>query len=324
MTSPLSRIRRDWLRPARGRRLLLVGAQGFVGAHTAAAALDAGAEVVAACVGDEWRLAPLRANRLELVRVRPQWWELEPAVWRRIADGADAVVLLAYAMPPDGADPITHERAVNRDGAIRIAGAALEMGCHVVFTSSADVYGWRRPGDLDEDSPPMPERPYAVAKLEAENAIEALASPGQAVSLRLSTVFGPGASGPRAIPSFARAISDGRSAVLHREGRDVRDYVHVSDVAAAIVNAAVGEAPPLVNVGSGVGRSTLAVYRAVEHALGASLAPTLEPAVDAPGRLVLDVGRARRVLDLEPLPSFDEAVAEEAEWAVRRMRAPSA
>ncbi len=46
-------------------------------------------------------------------------------------------------------------------------------------------------------------------------------------------MFGPGENGPRAIPSFVRALHAGVRPVVDGDGSDVRDYVHVVDVAAA-------------------------------------------------------------------------------------------
>ena len=126
-----------------------------------------------------------------------------------------------------------------------------------MFTSSADVYGPWHEEPVTERTAPEPQTPYAEAKLEAERRLAEAAGSRSVVSLRLATVYGPGEDGPRAIPSFINAFLSDEVPVLHGGGRDVRDYVHVEQVAAAILNACTRPSPPAtINIGSGVGRST--------------------------------------------------------------------
>jgi nucleoside-diphosphate-sugar epimerase len=171
---------------------------------------------------------------------------------------------------------------------------------------------------------------YAHAKLEAERLVAGACGARGHVCLRIGTVFGPGEDGPRAIPAFVRALNRASPAVVHGDGADVRDYVHVSDVVAATLNAALADdPPPVVNVGSGVGRTTLDVLHAVAGAVGVEPLVRYEPSTRLRSRLVLDVGLARRALGVEPRVDFAALVAEEARWLVRRSglkseRAPAA
>src|SRR5204862_7818245 len=101
-----------------------------------------------------------------------------------------------------------------------------------------------------------------VAKGEAEESVPECCR--SATCLRLATVFGPGETGPRAIPSFIRALARGERPVVHGDGDDIRDYVYVDDVAMGFLSAAtIPGLAPIYNVGSGEGRSTISVLRAV-------------------------------------------------------------
>ena len=104
------------------------------------------------------------------------------------------------------------------------------------------------------------------------------------------------------------------------DGTDVRDYVHVEDVAAAIVNACLRPTEvPAINVGSGVGRSTRDVLDAVAHVMGTRAAAGSEPSLRPRSRLILDCGLARRELGFRPRGAFEAALAEEVRWLeVRR------
>lgn len=322
--APVAAASPAWLRPLSGRRLAVLGADGFIGSHVVRRAVSASASVTAVCVKDPWRLAGLEDEPVEVERVTGgRWWEpsclreLEPLV-----APADALVLLAYEPPSvrSPTDRLKHELSVNSAGAERIGKLAARLGTRLVFASSADVYGPWRESPVTEGNRADPETPYARAKLVTEELLAAAAPPGGLVCARLATVFGPGENGPRAIPSFIRALARSEPPVVHGDGSDLRDYVYVGDVAAALVNAcsepaSAGE-PTVVNVGSGIGRTTIEVLRIVAQAMNAIPIPTprFTPSSRPPSRLVLDPALARRRLGFRPGTDFEAAVREEAEW----------
>lgn len=278
------------------------------------AALAADASVVAVCVKEPWRLEGVAAE----IHMLPDaaWWT-EPA--RRAIGaataGADAAALLFYRPPPtaDTEERRAHERTVNTEGASRIAADLSRAGARVVFASSADVYGPWHDLAVSECADPAPAAPYAMEKLEAERHV---LDAGDAIVLRIATAYGPGENGVRAIPSFTRALSRGERPRVDGDGADIRDYVHVVDVAAAVVNAAFGDrlGGQTLNVGSGVGRSTLEALAAVAAALEADASPDFRATTRPPSRLVLDCTAASSALSLAPRCDFDAAVAAEVQW----------
>jgi UDP-glucose 4-epimerase len=314
-----------WARSAAGRAIAVLGADGYIGSHIVCAALAAGARVNGFCVKEPWRLAHIRDRRLVLEPVDGGGWWLDDAfvALTHLLAQVDAVVLLYYR-PPHArteAGRLDEELRVNAAAAERIAKAAANAGVALVFASSADVYGPRHDGLVAEETRPRPVTPYAKAKLEAERLVADAFGAGEGyVCERIATVYGPGENGPRAIPSFVRAFSRGVLPVVHGDGTDVRDYIHVDDVAAATLNAAVGPCDArVVNIGSGVGRTTLDVLRAVAAALGVEPLARYELSRRPPSRLVLDPGRARRALGFEPRRDFERAVRDEALWLRARL-----
>jgi nucleoside-diphosphate-sugar epimerase len=279
--------------------------------------------VTAVCVKEPWRLRDVaQGSRLTIHEgVARRWWEADflPTL-AELLEGADALVLLAYE--PAGAtgerERLQHELDVNAAGARRIAETAFENGLSVVFASSADVYGPKHDRPVSELEAPRPVSAYGRAKLEAERLIAAAGGPRFA-ALRIATVFGPGENGPRAIPAFVRAFHAHRSPVVHGDGSDVRDYVHVGDVAAAVVNASLlvretrGE-ELVLNVGSGRGRTTTDVLAAVAETMGVVPSARYEPSTRPPSRLVLDMTRAVDVLGIRPRDDFQTALGEEVAW----------
>jgi nucleoside-diphosphate-sugar epimerase len=301
---------------AAGRRLVVLGADGFIGSAVVRAALAAGAEVTGLCVKQPWRLEGVPGDRLTLSEVPGgRWWDesFEAVLGHRLG-GADSYVHLGYEPPPPGADAGAreeHERLVNARGTVRVAAAAAAAEVPVVFASSADVYGAWHDAAVTEDTECEPATPYAVAKLEAERGL-----PGAATVLRVATVFGAGELGPRAIPSFIKAALRGEPGVLHGGGRDVKDYVGLADVAGAFLASAVTPSPEprVLNIGSGVGRSTADVLAAVSRVLGAEARADDVPSPRSPARLVVSPGRARAELGFDPSADFDAGLRAEAAW----------
>ena len=307
-----------------------MGAQGFIGSHVVRAALAAGADQVrAVCTGEPWRLADLADARLAVGRVPgDRWWRQEDqAPFAGVIGGAEVTVILAYRPPEARSGPgaVEHELGTNAVGALRVAETAAGLGQRVVFASSADVYGRFHPSPVDERQVPAPATAYAVAKLAAEHLVTSVAGRGSLL-LRIATVFGPGENGPRAVPSFIRALLAGRPPVVHGAGDDVRDYVHVGDVAAAIVNGCVREEDgpaEVLNVGSGRERTTLGMLDAVAAAMGQSRPqPVHRPRSGSPSRLVLDSGAARKALGLEPEDDLAGLLEDEVRWLRAHCRTP--
>ena len=211
---------------------------------------------------------------------------------------------------------------VNTAAAAQAARAAAAAGVRFVFASSADVYGAWHDGAISEDVVPQPATPYACAKLEAERLIAAACRPDCYACLRLATVYGPGEDGPRAIPSFIRAFSIGSVPVVNGDGTDTRDYVHVDDVAVSLLNAAlVPRVAGILNIGSGVGRTTLEVLAVVAGALGATPQARHVANPRPRSRLILDPATARESLGFRSRRDFAAEIRKETTWLRERLAA---
>lgn len=115
-------------------------------------------------------------------------------------------------------------------------------------------------GLVGEDAAPDPRNTYAATKLHGEHlaATWARETGGAATALRFHNVYGPGM--PRDTPYagvaaiFRSALANGKAPQVFEDGRQRRDFVHVTDVAAAVVRAVAAPSPDqfaAYNVGSG-------------------------------------------------------------------------
>lgn len=298
-------------------RTVVIGADGFIGSHLARTLADRGGLVTAVVTRHPWRLRAWGTAGIEVVGLsREDWWS-EAAVVEiaRLVEGADAVALLAYR-PPELREHLAwsrHEEDVNMAGTLRLATAAADAGARVVFASSADVYGHWRESPVAEADEVAPGTPYGEAKLAVEDGLAEMDL--HTVSVRIATVYGPGERGHRAIPLFIEAYLDGRLPTLHGDGVDVRDYVHVRDVCGVLVAAASApEPPPVVNAGSGRGRTTREILEAVAAALGREPDCHSVPSPRAPTHLVLDSCLAASMRGQTADVPLDQGLVEEVGW----------
>ncbi|ELP62055.1 NAD-dependent epimerase/dehydratase family protein [Streptomyces turgidiscabies] len=184
------------------------------------------------------------------------------------------------------------------------------------------------PGLVEEDAPVDPRNVYATTKLAQEHLAAAWArsTGGSAVSLRYHNVYGPGM--PRDTPyagvaSFFRsALARGEAPRVFEDGGQRRDFVHVSDVAAANVAALEAEtrAGALVayNTGSGEPHTVGEMARALASAYGGP-----EPVVTGEYRLgdvrhiTADSSRLRAELGWKAEVGFEEGMREFARAKLR-------
>jgi UDP-glucose 4-epimerase len=300
--------------------LVVLGAGGFIGHAVVREALSSGARVKAICTGDPWRLQEME-REVEIHIHTPWWTQAFAHELRELLRPAAALILLAYCPPPHGstdAQRAEHEDSVNTAG-VRIAcTAAASEGRRVVFSSSADIYGSWHEDPVDESSVPRPHTPYAAAKLEAEAIVAEASVPSS--SLRIATVYGPGETGHRAIPTFITGLLRDEALTLHGDGSDVRDYVAVTDVAKALIAVALMSRPPrLVNIGSGVGRTTRDVALSVGKAVGKEPTFRYSATLRTPSRLVLDISLARRSFGFDPETDIGTVLHEELPWIRRHV-----
>jgi UDP-glucose 4-epimerase len=309
-------------------RVLVTGAGGFIGGVVADTLAAAGHQVTALVrdAGTDLAFAPT----VEVVGADLR----DPAQLSAagISRGFDAVChLAALTRVRESRQTPLRYFDTNVTGTVNLL-AALEHGTEAsgiapafVLGSSCAVYGEPGRGPIPETLPPAPANPYGATKLAAEQAVAYQAVTGRlgAVVLRSFNVAG-GVQGhvdrdsSRIIPA-ALAVAAGREEVfrVNGDGRAVREYVHVRDIAQAYV-AAVAAASPgscrTFNVGSGIGISVDEVLATVERVTGQVVRRVSLPPVAEPQSLVADSRRIRAELGWDSPSSTIETIIADA-WA---------
>lgn len=111
---------------------------------------------------------------------------------------------------------------------------------------------------------------------------------------------------------FIRKLLAAETPTIFGDGEQQRDFVHVQDVVRGFLGA-MDHAPTgkVYNIGSGQGLTVNEVYKAIQGALGVTVAAHYEPPV--PGELrysIADIGQAKRALGYMPLHQFQVSVAD--------------
>jgi UDP-glucose 4-epimerase len=258
---------------------IVTGGAGFIGSHLGDALIAEGWSVVVLddlSAGDA-RQVPDEAS-LEVVDVTNR--ELLDRTIDAVRPSAIFHLAAQASVTRSVADP-TQDCLVNVVGTLNVLEAATRHGAQVIFTSTGGaLYGDAAPIPTSEDFIPAPKSPYGASKWAAEAYLvtwrEAHGLPHTVC--RLGNVYGPrqnphGEAGVVAI--FSHRLWSGEAPTLFGFGKPTRDYVHVRDVARALL-AGVGT-PGTFNVSTGVETSVADLYRLMQEAAGAELAFELAP-----------------------------------------------
>jgi UDP-glucose 4-epimerase len=302
--------------------ILVTGGAGYIGSHMVLALAEMGEEVVVLdnlSTGFWWAIAP------EAKLVEGDIGD-EALLDRIMAEYRfDAVVHFAgsIVVPDSVRDPLGYYLN-NTVKSRMLMACAVKAGIpRFIFSSTAAVYGNTAAQPVFEDAPLAPISPYGSSKLMTEWMLkDAHAAHGlQYVALRYFNVAGGdpqgriGQSTPRAthLIKVACQAALGQRDSLEVYGTDyatpdgtcLRDYIHVSDLIAAHVDALThlrrGGESGIFNCGYGKGYSVLDVIKAVERVNGAPLPVRYGPRrAGDPAAIVAGARRVREVLGWQP------------------------
>jgi len=302
--------------------VLVTGGAGYIGSHMVLALTDAGHDVVVLdnlSTGVAWAVSP----KAKLV----EGDIADQALVARIIKHHDVDAIVHFAgsivVPDSVSDPLGYYDNNTCKSRSLIESAVKGGVAHFIFSSTAAVYGNPKSVPVRESDDLLPISPYGTSKLMTELMLRDTSAAHDLtyVALRYFNVAGAdpkgrsGQSTPRATHLIKVACETALGSRDHMsvfgtdydtpDGTCLRDYIHVSDLVAAHLDALTylkqGGESQVFNCGYGKGYSVLEVIGAVEKACGRKMDVRLSPRRPGdPAEIVANADKARATLHWQP------------------------
>jgi UDP-glucose 4-epimerase len=299
--------------------ILVTGGAGFIGSHVVDELVRSNCEVRVVDDLSEGKLSSieehLRNGRVCFFEGDVRDAEL---VGKSVQD-VDAVVHLAAvtSVPLSVENPrLTFD--VNVNGTLNVLKACTEARVNnFVFVSSCSVYGEPSYLPIDEEHPTSPKSPYAASKLGAEAWCEHFEEKHglRTTVLRLFNVYGPrqnsrGYAG--VIAQFLERVKHKQPLTIYGDGSQTRDFVHVRDVADAVVKAIASKKTckgEVFNIGFGQAVSVNKLAKTVIDLTGSGLDIVYAKPRDGDVKASFaNVSKAEKLLDYQPLVPLEKGL----------------
>lgn len=313
-------------------KILITGADGFIGSHLTEALVRAGHDVRAFVFYNSFNswgwLDHCDSN------VKGQFDVFagdirDPNGIRAAMRDRDSVLHLAalIAIPYSYHSPDTYVDT-NIKGTLNVVQAARDLGVdRVVHTSTSEVYGTAKYVPITEDHPLQGQSPYAATKIGADQiALSFHKSFGTPVTvLRPFNTYGPRQSARAVIPTIITQIASGNRRIRLGATSPTRDFNYVVDTVAGFIAAldSVVAAGQVINLGSDYEISIGDTARTIAEIMDAHIdieidEQRLRPEMSEVERLWASNGKARELLGWVPsyggLDGFRKGITETVAW----------
>jgi len=298
----------------KNKKILITGADGFIGSHLAEELVRQGRDVRAFVLYNSFNswgwldhASPDILRSLEVFAGDIR----DPHGVRKAMTGCDVVLHLAalIAIPYSYHSPDTYVDT-NVKGTLNIVQAAQDLGIEkVVHTSTSEVYGTAKFVPITEEHPLQGQSPYSASKIGADQiALSFYTSFGTPVAvIRPFNTYGPRQSARAVIPTVITQIAQGQKRIKLGSLHPTRDFNYVADtvrgfVAVAESGRSVGE---VINIGSNFEITIGETVKLISDIMGAALEietdeVRIRPEKSEVERLWADNGKAKQLAGWEP------------------------
>lgn len=307
------------------KKVLVTGADGFIGSHLTRALLDEGCEVRALCLYNSFGtlgwLEGLSHPNLETVLGDVR----DPDFCREICRGIDTVFHLAalIAIPYSYIAPDSYVDTNIRGTLNMLQGAKAAGVIRIIVTSTSEVYGTALTVPITESHPRQPQSPYSATKIGAD----ALALSFHAafdlpvVIARPFNTYGPRQSARAIIPTIITQIASGRREIKVGDLTPTRDFNYVADTAAGFIAIAGAEGVEgrEINIATGTEVTMQQTLETIADIMNADITwvvdpERLRPSASEVRRLCGDSTLIRQLTGWTPQHTLREGLAKTIEW----------
>lgn len=306
-------------------KVLVTGADGFIGSHLTEALLAEGYKVRALSQYNSFNdwgwLEGINNPDLEIVTGDVR----DPNFCRYITEGCSTVYHLAalIAIPYSYVAPDSYVDT-NIKGTLNMCQAARDCGVkRLVVTSTSEVYGTARYVPIDEKHPRQPQSPYSATKIGADaiamSFYNAFGLP--VVIARPFNTYGPRQSARAIIPTIITQIANGAREIKVGDLTPTRDFNFVKDTAAGFI--ALGRADGIegkeINIATGTEVSMRQTLETIADIMGEKVDYVVDPARLRPSgsevfRLCGDNTLITSLTDWRPRYDLEAGLCETVEW----------
>ncbi len=312
-------------------RVLVTGAAGFIGFHTARRLLERGDQVLGYDNFNRYYDAALKERRHELLAAFPGYQGLRGDLGDRdrLAQafdwlGSDAEARVCHLAAQAGVrhsienpDKFIHDNIHGFHHVIEACRHRSVPG--LIYASTSSVYGNNRDPLLSESSDTDAQASlYGVTK--KSNELQARAYHHlyglRSTGLRFFTVYGPWGRPDMALFLFTDAVLAGRPIRVFGHGRMKRDFTYIDDNTSGVV-AAIDRNHPceIINLGGGKSEELMDFIATIERTLGREAKKEFLPMqLGDVERTAADLGRARELLGYQPTTRIEQGVPRFVEW----------
>jgi dTDP-glucose 4,6-dehydratase len=306
-------------------RVLVTGGAGFIGSHFSKMALRGelgGISFVR--IIDKFTYSGLRSN-LESIQGLKNFELFEgdisnPDDVRKSCEGIDAVINFAAESHVDRSISNAAEFIrTNVDGVRVLLERCRELNIRLVQVSTDEVYGSISEGSWTETFPLEPNSPYSASKAAGDLLARSFNRTfgTDVVITRCSNNYGPSQFPEKVIPLFITNLLQGLNVPLYGNGKNIRDWLHVTDHCRAIELALTkGKSGEIYNVGGGRELTNIELTDTILGELGFNR-EKIQYVDDRKGhdlRYSVDWEKARRDLGYEPQVKFETGISETVTW----------
>lgn len=254
----------------RNKTVLVTGGAGFIGSHLVDALSPCNdVRVLDDFSTGDWSYVPEDVTVID-------GDVSDPMALQRAARGVDVIFHhAALVSVSQSVDTPRRSNQTNLDASLLVLEQARQEDARVVTASSAAVYGHPSELPVSEAAPTEPTSPYGVQKLAVDQYTRLYAELYDipTVALRYFNVYGPRQQGPYSgvISTFLEQATAGEPITINGDGEQTRDFVHVSDVVQANLQAATTqETGEAYNVGTGEQTSIRKLAETIRDVTGSS------------------------------------------------------
>lgn len=298
----------------RSRRLLVTGAEGFIGSHLTEELVRRGYNVRAFILYNSFNSWGWLDHAPPDIRAHLEVFAgdiRDPHGVKQALKGCDAVLHLAalIAIPYSYHSPDTYVET-NIKGTLNVLQAARDLGvARIVHTSTSEVYGTARFVPITEEHPLQAQSPYSATKIAADQlALSFFRSFGSPVTvIRPFNTYGPRQSNRAVIPTIITQIASGAERLQLGALQPTRDFNFVTDTVRGFIAALEhGEtAGEVINLGSNfeisIGETAALIALIMKREIEITTdAQRLRPSLSEVNRLRADNSKAKRLLGWEP------------------------